>query len=337
MDRAGIHKRWKPAFLVTELLKRLPEGRADAERRAELEAFLQSHLRDMEAYVAGRSARGVVEAHSGLKLHGLYACRAAALKLLRGDPGARTEWIVTLQYGLRAVQLAHAWLQTLAASGQAMNPSWVSFADTMATMAACEALGWQAEARALGLSTLALMPLQAFSDANPELDPRYEKHRNCFPWFALRLQADASGWQLPARLPEHPFAAPAYERMLAVWRTTDAALFNDALLAVCDWHTHECMYTSSDRSSRKMDFVNDTLMGWPLEVHLLYRLRERAGLPVPPPPVHPLLGTPMAEYPSQPEPHVPDTLLDAVTARLLKDVPLLAQMGVVAWPVGERC
>jgi len=174
------------------------------------------------------------------------------------------------------------------------------------------------------------MPLQAFRDADPELDPRHEKYRNCFPWFALRLQADASGWQLPVRLPEHPFPAPAYEGMLAVWRTADAGLFNEALLAVCDWHTHECMYTASDRPSKKVDFLNDTLMGWPLEVHMLYRLRERVGLPVPTPPAHPLLATPLAEYPAKPEPQLPDPLLDAMTAQLSKDVPLLATMGLQA-------
>lgn len=330
MSEMGIHKRWKRAFLEKELLKRLPEGREEPRRKAELEAILRSQLQHMEAYAGGQGERDLVRAKLGLGLHGLYACRAAELKLLRGQPGGRTEWIVTLQYRLREVQLAHAWLQAQAADGQPMNTSWVTFADSMVMMAACEALGWPAEAQALGLSTLKLMPLQAFRDANPELDPRHEPYRNCFPWFALRLQADASSWQLPARLPEHPFPAPAYERMLTVWRTADAGLFNEALLAVCDWHTHECMYTASDRPSKKVDFLNDTLMGWPLEVHMLYRLRERVGLSVPTPPEHPLLATPMAEYPARLEPHVPDALLDAVTAQLLKDVPLLAQMGLLA-------
>jgi hypothetical protein len=40
----------------------------------------------------------------------------------------------------------------------------------------------------------------------------------------------------------------------------------------------------------------DTLMGWPVEVHTVSRLRHRLGLAPPPLPEHPLMQTPMGPY-----------------------------------------
>jgi hypothetical protein len=85
------------------------------------------------------------------------------------------------------------------------------------------------------------------------------------------------------------------------------------------------MYSRSDRPSKNVDFINDTLMGWPVEVHMIYRLRERLGLALPAELDHPLMRAPLGLYlPPQPIPH--DERLEKVIRRACTEVPGLQQV-----------
>ena len=85
------------------------------------------------------------------------------------------------------------------------------------------------------------------------------------------------------------------------------------------------MYSRSDRPSKKVDFISDTLMGWPVEVHMIYRLRERLGLALPAELDHPLMRAPLGPHlPPQPIPH--DERLETVIRRACTEVPGLQQV-----------
>ena len=155
-------------------------------------------------------------------------------------------------------------------------------------------------------------------------DPRWEKRREPFARFTLALYADFAGITLP-ELPPHPYESPAYDAMLACWRNPDPQTLVEPLLNVCDWHTHECMYSRSDKPSKNVDFINDTLMGWPVEVHTIYRLRERLGLALPAELNHPLMQAPLGPYLApQPVPH--DDRLERVVRRAYAEVPGLEEV-----------
>ncbi len=196
--------------------------------------------------------------------------------------------------------------------------------DVAQALACAYALGWNAQADRLGelipRNILMRWPLWTEED----YDPRWEKAREPFVRFALALYADFAGVNLP-EMPPHPYDSPAYDAMLACWRQTDPEGIVEPLLNVCDWHTHECMYSQSMRPSKEVDFINDTLMGWPVEVHMVYRLRERLGLALPGPLDHPLLQTPFGAFlPPQPVPE--DLELQRVVQRAFAELPGLAEV-----------
>lgn len=85
------------------------------------------------------------------------------------------------------------------------------------------------------------------------------------------------------------------------------------------------MYSRSDDPDRDVDFVDDTLMGWPLAVHMIYRLREDLGLPLPATLDHPLMRTGLAAYlPRWPEPAC--NLLSRAKRQAVVDCPELAEL-----------
>ena len=145
--------------------------------------------------------------------------------------------------------------------------------------------------------------------------------RNCFPWFCLRLFADWQDIQVE-QWPEHPFPAPEYDAVLAHWHDPDPSKLGEILLAVCDRHTHEC-FKWSDKPDKHGDFVNDVYWGWPIEVHMVFRIREDRGLPIPRVD-HPLMQTALGAY-LPPVPIPSDELLDRITAMAIQTYPALAE------------
>jgi hypothetical protein len=190
------------------------------------------------------------------------------------------------------------------------------------------AFGWHEYARKLTGATVELLPHRAFYDAQDQPGDKITKEtpRRCFSWFALRLLALWSLDRIPDGLPHHPYPAPEYGALLPHWDTDDLPLLTELLLAVCDRHTHEAIYSRSSLPSRTVDFISDPYMAWPVEVHMLFRLRDSLGLPNPLDLDHPLMKTPLAVYTPEPWPMPQDDLLERITARALREYPELAEL-----------
>lgn len=121
--------------------------------------------------------------------------------------------------------------------------------------------------------------------------------------------------------PAHDYPAPVYNALLQRWRTQDEGQLVELLLAACDWHAHEC-WKWSDKPEKHGDFVLDPHFGWPIEIHLVFRLRETLGLKNPDL-EHPLMRTGLGAYlPAIPV--VTDPLLAAVTNKAMQLFPQLA-------------
>lgn len=198
--------------------------------------------------------------------------------------------------------------------------TWNPFARRVAESLACAyALGWNAQADKLGELIPRNIEMRYPIWSEEDYDPRWEKPREPFVRFTFALYADFASVILP-EMPPHPYESPVYDAMLACWREPDPDRLIEPLLNVCDWHTHECMYSRSERPSRNVDFINDTLMGWPIEVHMVYRLRERLGLALPEALDHPLMQTPLGPYPP-PQPLPRDPVISAFIRRLYDEIP----------------
>ena len=317
MLRLGVHKRWSQKFVVRELAKCVfyPEGREE-----EFERINRNQILELENYVAGNTACSFpMTEWTGLRL-----LRKAAYDTLVSNCLAQTEIATGLLYLLRFQQIWHARELGRLRSGITSTQT-EDFARTAEGIAAAFSLGWTHQASALAEAALLLLPRRAYWTADPQRELEYQPFRMPFARFVLKLYADFAGRALPDPMPRHPYEAPPYDALLAVWRTTDMEVLTEALLAVCDWHTHECMYSRSMDPGRRVDFVFDIYMGWPIEIHMVYRLRELLGLVNPDQLDHPLMQTPLASYlPSWPMPE--DDLLTRVTQRAIKQYPVLAEL-----------
>jgi hypothetical protein len=187
------------------------------------------------------------------------------------------------------------------------------------------AAGWLDEVRRALPLVLERLPLGLLFKAH-DLDGTAKRpDRQCFPWFTLKLLCDWAGLALPAKLPHHPFPAPEYDALLACWRHPDPTALVQPLLDVCDRHTREAIDPGSSNPSKRVDFGEYVLMAWPIEVHMVFRLRESLGLALPVLPQHPLLATPLAEY-TAPWPREADELLRRVVERARRDLPRLREL-----------
>jgi hypothetical protein len=322
MGRLGVHKRWKKPFLIKEIEKRIiyPDDRPD------LHAFDEKVVNALQSYAGCLlSADGPINAilaSIDLRSQGLWLMRWAAYMLLKEQECSVDKLTVAVLYNIRAHQIWQARNISRVLQGKKPHNS-LEFEDAGYCLATACAFGWQDMAKKLGHATLEMLPLGAFDDADPNLPDHYEPYRRCFAWFAVKLFADWSGESIRPPIPRHPYPSPAYDALLACWRDPDPTNLIAPLLAVCDWHTHECMYTASMRPSKRVDFISDPYMGWPIEVHMTYRLRESLGLCNPAELDHPLMKTALAPYlPAQPVPK--DDLLERVIARALIEYPTLA-------------
>jgi hypothetical protein len=260
-------------------------------------------------------------AESGLD--GLRTLRVVEYQWLRDGVSNPRGLALGQAFRLRSSQYVLAHNLMAAVEGR---PIWTygRLETTILNIAAAFSLGWNHAAESLAIAALKQVPWGVFSPINPNRNPKAEHSRDCFARFTLALCADHLGLPLPAMAPDH-FPSPAYDALLACWREPRVEHIVEPLLAACDWHTHECMYSRSDRDSKKVDFIADEYMGWPIDILMVYRLREARGLPLPAALDHPLMQTPFAAYlPPWPVPR--DELLEGVTARAIEEVPLLAEM-----------
>ncbi|MCY4744778.1 hypothetical protein NYO99_07335 [Pelomonas sp. UHG3] len=321
MTRLGVHKRWNKKFLLKEVECRVPEQIDWTPDR--LAESLAGHARNenkIAAYAAGDPDFELGDAVFPLQWHAQLLMRRVEFDIYKRESADRIEFALAAWHNV----VRHLMLFGRGAALLGTAPCWgSSIRDLAESLAMAYALGWNAAADKIAQCAVLVMPQGALWSAG-DLDPRNEARREPFARFTLALYADFAGITLP-ELPPHPYESPAYDALFACWRDPDPEVLIEPLLATCDWHTHECMYSRSDRPSKDVDFINDTLMGWPVEVHMVYRLRERLGLRLPAELDHPLMKSPLGAYlPPQPVPQ--DERLNKVIRRACAEVPGLADV-----------
>lgn len=323
MKRPEVHKRWTDGFLLKELGCRVAEyAELSLQRRMESLASAAEDDAEVSGYASGDANLDFGD--------GVYALMNVARRLFRLS---EYEIYASLTSNRDAFySAAYHWVlrfllhlgRNVAVLGQS-NVRSARLRDVSETIAIAHSLGWNEAADRIGAWTLQLLPLGLDPRRNDwDPNPRVEKTREPFARFALALHADFAGLPLPP-MPIHPYEAQVYDDLLACWRAPDANALIEPLLAACDWHTHECMYSRSDRPSKNVDFINDFLMGWPVEVHMVYRLRERLGLALPGALDHPLMQTPFGPY-RPPVPMPQDDRLDRFMQRAFDEISGLREL-----------
>lgn len=132
--------------------------------------------------------------------------------------------------------------------------------------------------------------------------------------FMLRILADHLA-EPPLPLAGEPAREPYTNALYEAWRTTDLETLTALCVAVCDFHTHRC--TVAPEKVVFHDFQQGFWTRCPIEILLLFKLRELSGLPNPEI-AHPLTDTALGRLPPQ-GPWVPDPLIEQVHARLRAD------------------
>ncbi|MFT7722264.1 MAG: hypothetical protein QM788_05475 [Roseateles sp.] len=321
MTKPGIHRRWNLRFLLSEISCRVPEQAGLSPDR--LAESLLGHKRredKIASYADGDPDTELVDVLLPMHWHAQQLIRRAEYDIYKhGNPDRSALLVGVWNEAVRA--LLH-----FGRGVAVLNSSpcwWSSIRDISETISMVYSLGWNAVGDKISQCALQVMPHGALW-SDEDFDPRWEKRREPFARFVLDLYADFAGVTLPT-MPPHPYESPPYDSLLTCWRNPEPINLMEPLLAACDWHTHECMYSRSDRPSKNVDFINDTLMGWPVEVHMVYRLRERLNLALPEKLDHPLMQVPLGPYlPPQPIPH--DERLDRIIRRACSEVPGLQEV-----------
>lgn len=323
MSRLGVHKRWSAKFVQRELDVRVPEysAKLSPAQRAGSYASGAVERQRVERYADGDVEFDLVDAFR------LTDVGRRGMRKALADMFGRRE-----AASLMAVRLA-AWEMFLSnllkagrwrcTQGLPRDGCLLKLQELTEQYSIAMSLGWVAQADKLHHLVFGIEPVSSLWYPG-YFNPKAETPREPWGRFTLALLSQFYGHPLPPR-PPHPYESPAFDALVAVWRDPDPAALVEPLLAVCDWHTHECMYKRSDRESKQVDFINDVLMGWPVEVHTVFRLRERLGLALPPLPDHPLMQTPMAPY-LAPQPVPMDDRLRRVCQRGFAEVPGLQEL-----------
>jgi hypothetical protein len=176
------------------------------------------------------------------------------------------------------------------------------------TMAMAFVLGWTSQATHQGYLTHAAI------HRTYQLQLSYEQMHRRGHAFMLRLFAAWQGIE-GHNWPAYAYDEPIYEGILERWNVPDPAVLEPWLIAACDRHTHEAR---PDTEKVFYDF-SDALRE-PLEILLLFRLRELIGLTNP---VlnHPLMEEPFDRLPSVQPSYVPDELVQGTLRRVREDWP----------------
>ena len=296
MERLGVYKQWKHKRLVKELEQRIfVEGAEDD---------LPRYKSEIEGYLSGKFNL----CHFDIYLSGLYHLRHAAHKSLTDGKPDLERLSISVMYWLRSQQFLLAVQDRYFSEYKNDSVAFAKSAEALAMMLSC---GWVAPSLDFGRHVIKAVNAGYYTDAHPDF-------RNCVNWFFVKLFADWQGIKTEFEPEKYP--APLFDQLLRCWREPDKDQLVDLLLAICDQHTHEC-FTRSDCITKHKDFALDPFFGWPIEIHMLFRLREDIGLENPELD-HPLMQTGLAPY--LPEvPVVTDELLDRVTEKACKEYPEL--------------
>jgi hypothetical protein len=147
-----------------------------------------------------------------------------------------------------------------------------------------------------------------------QLQLSYEERHRRVHAFMLRLFADWRG-DVGHEWPAFAYSEPVYEGILERWREPDADVLTPWLIAACDRHTHE-----SQRDSESKFYDCSAFPRTPLEILLLFRLRELVGLQNPDL-CHPLMEPPFDALPEAQPPYAPDDLVRGTLTRVREDWP----------------
>ncbi|TVT55153.1 MAG: hypothetical protein FHK82_08995 [Sedimenticola thiotaurini] len=302
-----IHKQWKLARLKKELRARLdhPEYGSGEDSESQLQAYMSQSGRWVDAW-----KKGFVPSVDVGSLGFLYQ-RQGAFAVLDGDEAGWQRLALGTLYALRATQF---YLVRQDRIFKETNRAHFGFEDACRLLAQLFALGWNKQAHRYGRWLITSSMAGYYFDSE-------DYYRNCANWFYLRLFADSVGAS-DVDWPPHSKTVPEYEVLLNHWRTDSIDSLLPHLTTACDRHTHECFSRSSDESKR-LDFADDVIMGWPIEIHMILRLRSELGL-ANPEIDHQLMQTGLGRMP-EPLPLVPDELLEALTAKACEIYPELGE------------
>ena len=132
--------------------------------------------------------------------------------------------------------------------------------------------------------------------------------------FMLRLLADYLG-EPPLVLTGAPLAEPIFQRLFDLWREPVADTLLPVCLAACDFHTHRWVSMGDGEFTNEF---SDTLFAYtPIEILLLFKLRQLIGLPNPVVD-HPLMRTSLGVLPEEVA-FEPSDLIKRVRARMMQD------------------
>jgi len=142
----------------------------------------------------------------------------------------------------------------------------------------------------------------------------YDEHRDNYPafHFLLRILADYLG-EPPLMLRGEALTNPIYNALTVAWRDPDAEALIPILLVACDEHTQRCR----GRAPYGIFFDFSYWSRTPIEILLLFKLRQLSGLPNPQLD-HPLMTKPLGVLPPEVA-FEPDDLIKRVRARMMQD------------------
>lgn len=197
--------------------------------------------------------------------------------------------------------------------GQLRMMDWVFMTNSMAFSFL---LGWIEQAIYQGYLTYATLNCQY------QLKESYEQQHRRAHAFMLRLFADWRGDGLSHAWPSWGTDVPVYNGILERWRDPNPQVLTPWLLAACDRHTQESRY---DTEKNSHDFGDLRLTRTPIEILLVFRLRQVTGL-ANPVVDHPLMEIPFGCPPEAQPPFVPDELMQGTLKRAREDWPQFDQV-----------
>lgn len=222
--------------------------------------------------------------------------RIAAQKDAQALADSGTSWLV---FWRRSVAYAYWSCRMSWHSGDLEN--WIL--ELANTAGCCLALGWADAAMTLFRQMAEGIERGVFADFDNKKTKPFFQRRTQF--FLLRMVAQWQSIPLPV-LPPQADDEPLFCALLAHWRTSDPAVLEPLLLALCDRHTHLVLLS---KDSPDFGAFGD-LTYIPFEVLAILRVRDILGLSNP---VldHPLMNTALGKLPPVSELYG-DSLLDSV-------------------------
>ena len=187
----------------------------------------------------------------------------------------------------------------------------MSFVRMTNSMAFAFLLGWKEQGIYQGHLTYAAL------NRNYQLVMGYTEEHKRAHVFMLRLFADWEGSGLTHDWPPYGYDVPIYNGILEHWREPEPEVLRPWLLAACDRHSHEARF---DTGKTFFDFGDYRLTRTPIEILLVFRLREYLGLANP---VldHPLMEAPFDRLPDPQPLFEPDEYMQGTLKRVREDWP----------------